>query len=178
MSKYLKILACFILALIIFLFQYSFLNSLPGFLGRLNLILFLSIWFFIFRNFRISFYFSISAGIIMDIFSFYPFGLYSFSFLTTIFLANFIWQNFFTNRSIYSFLALSFSMTLFFNLFSYLIILPFENNLSGIFWFNGIFWLNLLKEIIWMLIGIIISFYFLNPKKGHSEGLSFEKHPF
>ncbi len=178
MSKYLKILVCFVLALIVFLFQFSFLNSLPGFLGRLNLILFLTIWFFIFSDLKISFYFSISVGLIMDIFSFYPFGIYSISFLITFFSANFIWQNLFTNRSIYSFLALSLFITLFFNLFAYLIILPFENNLSGIFWFNGTFWLNLLKEIIWMFIGIIFSFYFINPKKDHSESLSFEKNPF
>ena len=178
MSKYYKIIICFLLALVAFLIQFSVLNSLSGFWGRLNLILFLTIWLFIFRNFKISFYFAISAGIIMDIFSFYPFGLYSISFLVTIFMANFIWQNLLTNRSVYSFVALSLFITLFYNLFSYLLILPFEDNFFGVFWFNGIFWLNLLKEMIWMVFGVIISFYFVNPKKGRSDGLSFEKHPF
>ncbi len=43
----------------------------------------------------------------LEIFSFLPFGAYLFSLSATIIIANFLLKYFFTNRSVYSFLALS-----------------------------------------------------------------------
>lgn len=178
MVKYFKILGFIFLALLLFLIQFSLINSWSGFWARFDLILFFIIWLFIFRDFKTSILFSFIIGIIIDIFSFYPFGFYTFSFLLTLVVANFVWQNFFTNRSIYSFLAVSLFITIFYNLFLYFLIYLADKNSLGISWFGGSFWLNLLLQIIWMFLGVIISFYFLSPKKGHSNNLTFEKKPF
>ncbi|HPT08126.1 MAG TPA: hypothetical protein PLE28_00280 [bacterium] len=178
MAKYFKIFGFILLALILFLIQFSGINSWSGFWARCDLILFFIIWLFIFRDFKVSILFSFIIGIIMDIFSFYPFGLYTFSFLLTIVLANFFWQNLFTNRSIYSFLVVSLFITIFYNLFSYFLIYLVNKNSLGISWFGGNFWLNLLLEIVWMFFGVIISFYFLNPKKSYLNNLIFEKKHF
>ena len=178
MVKYFKILGFIFLALFLFLMQFSVINSWSGFWARFDLILFFITWLFIFRDFKTSILFSFIIGIIMDIFSFYPFGFYTFSFLLTVVVANFVWQNFFTNRSIYSFLAVSLFMTFFYNLFLYFLIYLVEKNSLGISWFGGTFWLNLLLQTIWMFLGVIFSFYFLGPKRGHANSLTFEKKPF
>lgn len=176
--KYFKIVLYFVLALGLVLFQFSVLNSWPGFWGRLNLILLAAIWLLIFYNLKTAGYFSLALGLIMDIFSFYPFGLYSLSLILVLLLANFIWQNLLTNRSIYSFLSLGFIMVFFYHLWLYTLIFIWEDNFFGLWWLNWTFWLNLLQEIAWIWLGIIISFYFFHPPKKYSHGLSFEKHSF
>ena len=175
MPKYLKFILIFLLSLIFFLLQRVFVDSWSGFWGRINIPLLLVISIFIFNSFKSSFYFALFLGIILDLFSFYPFGLYSASLLLTLLLADFVWSNFFTNRSIYSFLVLGVFLTIFYNVFSYFIFFLFENNLSNLAWFNRFFWLNLLYELVWVFIIITALFYLLGRQKGRFSGLSFEK---
>lgn len=176
MAKFFYFFKLFFFAGITFLLQFSFLNQFPGFLGKLNLFLLIIIYLFIFHNFKISLYFSLFCGLFLDIFSFYPFGAYSLLFLLTLILADFVWNNFFTNRSIYSYLTLSFFILLFFDLLLYSLIFLFENNTFSVIWFNKIFWFNLSMELCWIFLGIIFSFYFIIPKKATSGGsLYFDK---
>lgn len=178
MNKYWKFLKLFLLAVLVVLIQVSFFNSLPGLWGRINIALFLVIWFFIFNNFNKSLVFALMMGIVFDIFSFYPFGVYSISFLVTLTLANFIWSSFFTNRSIYSFLSITVVFSVFYNLFLYFLLFLFESNSIGLLWFNRFFWFNFLLELVWLNIGIILSFYFLNSQKKYQGSLSFDKRSF
>lgn len=178
MNKYWKFFKLFSLSLIIILIQLSFLNSLPGFWGKINIVLFFVVWFFIFNNFDKSLLFVLITGFILDIFSFYPFGIYSISFLLTLILASFIWNNFFTNRSIYSFLSITAVFSIFYNLFLYFLLFLFEKSFLGLFWFNKFFWFNLLLELAWLSVGIILSFYFLNSQKRSHGALSFDKRDF
>ncbi len=178
MNKYWKIFKLFFLSLIIVLIQLSFFNFLPGPWGRINIVLFFAIWFFIFNNFNKSLIFTLIIGFILDIFSFYPFGIYSISFLLTLILANFIWNNFFTNRSIYSFLSITAVFSIFFNLFLYFLMFLFEKNFFGLFWFGKFFWFNLLVELFWLIFGMILSFYFFNSQKKSRSSLSFDKSNF
>lgn len=178
MPKYLKFVFLFFLAFLIFLLQYSFFNSLPGFWGKINLPLLAVICLFIFYNFKNSLYLAIFLGIFLDLFSFYFFGVYTLVFILTLFLADFVWTNFFTNRSIYSFLILGGFLSIFYNFTLYLSLFILEKNDINISWFNGHFWLNLLYEIIWVVLLIIIFFYLLNRQKGRTGGLSFEKNHF
>lgn len=175
MPKYLKFIFLFILALLVFLLQISFFNSLPGFWGRINLPLLFVICLFIFYNFKNSLYFAIFLGLFLDLFSFYLFGAYTMSFLLTLFLADFVWNNFFTNRSIYSFLILGAFFSLFYNFILYLILFLSEKSIINIAWFNKYFWLNLGFETIWVTLMVLSFFYFSNRQKGRSGGLSFEK---
>jgi cell shape-determining protein MreD len=175
MSKYWIFIKIFFLVILVLLIQGSVLNSFSNIVNRFNLFLFLTIWLFIFYDFRNSLSFALISGVILDIFSFYPFGIFTISFLLMVILADFVWNNFFTNRSIYSFLALSFILTLFYNLLLYLLLFLFEKNVTGVFWFSGVFWFNWILELIWVSLGIIISFYFLRQPKSRSNSLSFDK---
>jgi cell shape-determining protein MreD len=175
MNKRLKFVLFFLIALAIFIFQFSFINSLPGVFTKINLILFFIIWFFIFYNFKTSLVFSIFIGLILDIFSFYPFGVFTFILLLTVMLADFVWENLFTNRSIYSFLAISFILVIFYNISLYSLLFFFESNLFGVLWFGGIFWLNLFLELAWIVLGVTLSFYLISQKRGRTTWLSFDK---
>jgi len=175
MPRYSKFIFLFLLAFLIFLLQASFLNSLPGFWGRINLPLLSVICLFIFYNFKNSLYLSIFLGLFLDLFSFYFLGIYTVSFLLTLFLADFVWNNFFTNRSIYSFLILGGLLSVFYNFILYLFLLIFEKSSINVAWFGKYFWLNLSYEIVWVVLLILTFFYFLNRQKGRSGGLSFEK---
>ncbi|MDD3711214.1 MAG: hypothetical protein PHP37_01260 [Patescibacteria group bacterium] len=175
MGKYWIFIKIFFLVIVVLLIQGSVLNSFSNIISRFNLFLFLVIWLFIFYNFRNSLYFALMSGIILDIFSFYPFGIFTISFLLMVVLADFVWNNFFTNRSIYSFLALSFILSIFYNLFLYLILFLFEKNVTGVLWLSWTFWFNWIIEFFWIFLGIIISFYFLRQPKNRSNSLSFDK---
>lgn len=175
MNKYWIFVKLFFLALLVFIIQSSFFNSFLSIFNRIDLFLFLIIWLFIFFNFKTSLYFALFSGLISDIFSFYPFGIYTLVFLSTVILADFVWNNFFTNRSIYSFLSLSFFLVLFHNLFLYLLLFLSEKAVFGVYWFNKIFWLNMFLSLLWVFFGVVVSFYFLRQPKSRSSSLSFEK---
>lgn len=178
MPKYLKFIFLFFFAFLIFLLQVSFLNSLPGIWGRINLPLLFVIILFIFYNFSSSVYAALFFAFFLDLSSFSVFGIYTLSFLITLFVADFVWANFFTNRSIYSFLILGILLLFFYNFLLYLFLLIFNKNISNVAWFGKYFWLNLLSEGFWVVLLILIFFYFLNRQKGRSGGLSFEKKAF
>ncbi len=175
MTKYLKFIKIFLAALIIFFIQIAIISSWGPVFSKINLILFFLIFTFIFFDFQRSFYFALFSGIFLDIFSFYPFGIYTLVLILSLLLIDFVSSNLFTNKSIYSFLILSFLYLVFYNFTVYLLIFIFESNIFGIIWFNKVFFLNLFLEIIWIFLGIIISFYFFNKKKRVSDGFSFEK---
>lgn len=175
MKKFWYFFKMFILVIVVFIIQRSFLDSFSNILNRIDLFLFFIIWLFIFFDFKNSFNFALLAGLLLDVFSFYPFGIYTFVFLLSVILADFIWNNFFTNRSIYSFLALSFILVVFHSLFLYFLFFLVEKNLSGIYWFNKFFWYNLFLSLIWIFLGIVISFYLWRQPKNRSTSLSFEK---
>jgi hypothetical protein len=175
MFKFWKFFKFFLLALVVFLIQKSFINSFPGIISNINLILFFIIWLFIFYDFKASLYFSLSVGLLLDLFSFSFFGIYSLSFVLTLILANFISNNLLTNRSIYSFLSLSFFSVLFYRLFSHSLIYFFETRFLNALWFNSLFFLNFFLEVFWIFLAIIVSFYFLQSRIGHIDSLSFDK---
>ncbi len=175
MSEFWKILKLFVLALFVFLIQVSFINSFPGLISNINLILFVLISFFIFYDFKTSLYFSLLIGLLLDVFSFSFFGIYTLSLTATLILADFISTNLLTNRSIYSFLSLSFFSVLFYRLLSHSLAYFFEFKILDGLWFNSLFYFNLILEISWILLGIIVSFYFLQSRIGHIDSISFDK---
>ncbi|PKM91535.1 rod shape-determining protein MreD [Candidatus Falkowbacteria bacterium HGW-Falkowbacteria-1] len=161
MLKFWKIFKLFFLALVFFVFQISFINGLDNFFASFNIVLFFLIYVFIIYDFRFCLLIGFFVGFLFDIFSFYPFGIYSLVILVTIFIVNFLLLNLFTNRSIYSFAAIGFFFSFFYYLFLYLILYLFADKIEGIAWFNGFLFLNFLKELIFILLAIIFSFYFL-----------------
>lgn len=161
MLKFWKVFKLFFLALIIFVFQVSLINSSDNFFASFNITLFFLIYVFIIYDIRLCLFVGFFIGSLFDIFSFYPFGVYSLIILLTIFIVNFFLLNLFTNRSIYSFVAIGFFFSFFYYLLLYSALYLFSSKIDGVSWFNGILFLNFFKELIFILLAIVFSFYFL-----------------
>jgi rod shape-determining protein MreD len=133
---------------IIFVFQVSFLNSLPYFWGRGNLPLISIIFILAAFNFRTALWWALGFGLLLDVYSFGFFGVNVLSLLLVLAVIAYLLNNFFTNRSFYSFLVLVFFANLAFN-FSYDILSLFWRLFSG--GFIGSAWENMreifLKEL-------------------------------
>lgn len=103
--------------------QLSFISSLPGYFNGLNLIIVALVFLLVLEGLNPSFYYIMVAGLIYDFFSFQLFGTHLLSFLLSLILINFLLINFFTDRSLYSFLALTFfaiiGQEIFLNLIEY-----------------------------------------------------------
>lgn len=168
MSVFLKYLKLLILSFIFFILQISVANSLDGLFSGLNFVLLFLVYVFIFYDLKTALIVGFISGFFLDVFSFYFFGLYSLSIIITIFIANFFLLNFFTNRSIYSLLALALFFCFFYYLISSFLIYINCWGQDGCFWLNSIFLLNFLKELIFISLAVLFSFYFLgiNAEKG------------
>ena len=130
----------------------------------LNLILLTLILILGMGNFRLAFSWAIGLGVLLDIYSFSSFNIFLVSLVATIILANLLQNNFFTDRSLYSFLALTFFSTCFYEIL--LLVLSYLNSFFArqefaMFW-TADFWQNEISKIIVNLLAITIFYYFIN----------------
>lgn len=95
-----------LLASAIFVFQIAFVSGFLYPISEFNIILIVLIFVLVLGNFELALYFSIGLGFLADIFSFLPFGFYLIILPLLTIGINFLFSNFFTNRSLYSFLSL------------------------------------------------------------------------
>lgn len=102
-----KIITNIILIISLAAAQISFISGLPGLANNLNLVLVILIFILGFSNFAFAAWWTVGIGFLLEVFSFLPFGAYLFSLSLTLMIANFLLNYFFTNRSLYSFLALT-----------------------------------------------------------------------
>lgn len=161
---YLKFLLNSILIIFLALFQISFISGLPLWFNNLNFILVVIIFILVLINFKISFWWFVGVGFLLDIYSFFPFGFYLICLLATLLFVNFLLNNFFTNRSMYSFLALTFFSTIFYvfslNLMKFFLqIFTYQANFSV---FIREFWVNAVFQILLNLILVVILFNLIN----------------
>ena len=162
-----KIFVNLFLIVLLALVQISFINSLPKVASSLNLILIILIFLLILTNFKLALIWAVSLGYLLDLFSFYPFGIYLVSLSLTIVIAHFLLTNFFTNRSLYSFLALvaiaTINYEIFINSITYLINLTSSNTSSyQIINFNYHFWQIKCWELGSNLLITIFLFYLIS----------------
>lgn len=144
--------------------QFSFISGLPLGLNNLNLILVVLIFIIAVSGLKFSLWWAAGAGFLMDVFSFLPFGTYLLSLAAISILIYFSLKNFFTDRSLYSFLALAVIAT-----FSYGIFMKFASYLMHFFGGNDFFlilnkkfWINELYQLALNLISVSVIFYFFN----------------
>lgn len=161
---YLKIALNSAAVLLLAMVQIGFISALPGAWSDVNILLLgLVAVLFLFGT-ETAAGWAIGLGFLKDAFSFLPFGLYTLSFFLAFFLANFLLSNFFTNRSLYSFLALSASTIASFKLVLYS--LAFVFNFFGLFKldasFGKSFWLFEGTSLLINLGLTVIIFYGLN----------------
>lgn len=108
MKSYFKIFLNFLFILALTSLQVGFISSLPGWLSKLNLIIIFIIFVLELFDFKTALVWSLVSGLILDVYSFSPFGTYTISFLAMTALTNYLLVGFFTDRSLYSFLVLTF----------------------------------------------------------------------
>ncbi len=149
---------------IVVLFQMAFINNLPWGFSKLNLILITLIFILGLIDFKFALWWSLGAGFLLDIYSFELFGIYLVVIILTIVITNFLLINFFTNRSLYSFLILSFLALLIYEIFLQLAFY-ITNVFSHQYYFRIFeldFWVNVLQAEIYNLFLVIIVFYATN----------------
>jgi hypothetical protein len=142
--------------------QLAFISGLPGWLSSLNLVLVVLIFILGFADFNFAIWWSLGAGPMLELYSFLPYGAYLVSLCLTIIIANFLLNYFFTNRSLYSFLALAalatFAYELIINFIS-LIIIPVS---IYFFWASLNFWVYLLEQLCLNLLFTLIIYYLVH----------------
>lgn len=163
-SKIFKIFLILLIALLAVFLQFSFVSTLPTFFRAINLplafLLILLVFFSSYEALVSAFFF----GFILDSWHFSPFGTYLLSFLAIILFAQIILNNWLTNRSLYSFLALtvisSFAYNIIWSLFN--LLLSFGGEDERFFLFSWDFIKNSLFSAFWLVLICGITFIVLS----------------
>jgi len=108
-SEYiLKIISNAVLVIFFSMVQTNLLVSLRWPWNFFNLILSIVIFITVILNYHRGLWFALFSGLIIDLFSFLPFGTMTAAMLLTVIIINGLFKNFFTNRSLYSLIILGF----------------------------------------------------------------------
>lgn len=156
-----KIITNIILIISLGAAQISLISGLPGLAGNLNLVLVVLIFILGFANFNFAVYWSVGIGFLLETYSFLPFGTYLFSLSLTMVIANFLLNYFFTNRSLYSFLALTALATVIYKLMINFFVLIFVEMNSAASIMAGDFWFSTLGQIGPNLLFAFIIYYII-----------------
>ena len=154
-----KIITNIILIIGLGVAQIAFITALPGLAGNLNLALVVLIFILGFSGFNLAGWWAAGLGFLLEIFSFSPFGAYLVSLSLTIIIANWLLNYFFTNRSLYSFLALAGLATVIYELIINFFILIFIERSPAASIIAGDFWFPLIKQIGPNLLATFIIYY-------------------
>jgi|WetSurMetagenome_2_1015567.scaffolds.fasta_scaffold01363_10 hypothetical protein len=153
----------FVVALVII--QISFISGLPLGLRELNLIIIYLVFFLEWNQAGKMIWWFLLIGFIFDIYLSVFFGFFMILWPLCFLFAGFLFNNFFTNRSLYSFLGLTFFTTifyyLFFNLFFYFGAI-FSPSKPVFFLLAKNFWLSLGNGLLVNLIAVFILFNLVN----------------
>jgi rod shape-determining protein MreD len=114
-----KIATNIFLIILLSVAQLSFVSSMPLFFNQANLLIVTLIFILTAFNFKVAILWAFGAGLVFDFFSFSVFGTILLSFVIMIYFAHLLLDNFFTNRSLYTFIALVSIATFFYGLLFY-----------------------------------------------------------
>ena len=157
-----KIITNIILIISLAAAQISLVSGLPGPVGNLNLVLVALIFILGFSNFAFAARWMVSLGFLLEVFSFLPFGAYLVSLGFTVMIANFLLNHSFTNRSLYSFLALTGLTTVIYEIIISFYVLIFRQiDLAGAGKANN-FWFSKLEPIGLNLLLALIIYYIIH----------------
>lgn len=119
-----KVILKILLVLFVIIFQISFISNFDLLRTKINFILILLTFFTLLFNFQQTLFWGVFSGYFLDYYSSLPFGLISLSLLVSIVIIYFLFENYFTNRSLVTLVLLIASATLAFHLsltfFSYI----------------------------------------------------------
>lgn len=155
----------FLLAILIVFLQFSFIPSLPQSFQAINLPLILILLSLIFSGPHSSLLLALFFGFFLDSWHFYFFATYLLSFVGVVLSAQLILKNWLTDRSLFSFLALtaisSFSYNIIWNFLNFIFSLNGSND-SRFFLFSFGFLKQLFFSIFWSVLFCGLLFIFLS----------------
>jgi len=166
-SEYIfKIASNAILVIFFSMVQANFLTALPWPWNFFNLILSIAIFITVILNYHRGLWFALFSGLIIDLFSFLPFGTMTCAMLATVIVTNSLFNNFFTNRSLYSLIILGFLGNVIYFVFFLFINLVFftfniTNNLDIFFTaanLYGFFWQAVFNISLLTFLFLIFNF--------------------
>lgn len=151
-------------ATLLFVIQYSFVSILPIPFSNLNLYIISLVFVLVLEGRGRAFFWAIVFGFLSGSFAFTSINVNLLIFPVLVLLADFLLINFFTNRSLYSYLIMSTSSILFYDVFFAFTSDLFYGGFSfDIFKFMAIYFS---KEYLWVLsiniILVVIVFYIFN----------------
>ena len=177
LNLFLRWLAYAVFFSLIAIFHSSFISALPPFFSAINLSLILLLFVLLFTNLNTALITSVLLGFWLDISTFSFFGLNSFSLFISILAVNFLLTNWLTNRSLYSFLALSVIGTIVYNFLFYILLFFWQGSIGAniFFLFSASFWTSLLWQIIWSAAFMLLFFNLANSLSKHLKPFFLEK---
>lgn len=161
---YLKIILHLILIVFFSLLHLSFIQNLPSSIQHFNLVLVILIFVLALSGLPKALVWGVGAGFVFDVYNFFPFGLFMICLVITVIAAHFLLTNFFTDRSLFSYLALIFTVTFLYNILFYsgVYVLNLYSEKISFFLTVEKFWSQLGWEIFWNWAAGVILFYFFN----------------
>jgi len=163
MAKYLKIIPFILTIGLVVVIQIAFIKGLPSWLQYLNAVLVIMVFIIGLQSLSKALKWAAGFGLVLDVFSFSLFGIFTVSLLATTILTWFVLVNFLTNRSLYSFLAATIFATFCFEVLSnimlyfYRIFFSLENFVGFDRYFISV---KIYGLIINLAVAIVV-FYFL-----------------
>ena len=114
-----KILSNAVLILLIVLIQVSFLSTWPQPISNINLLLAVIIFVAVIINYEQGLWWALSGGLLLELYSELPYGTVTLSLIATSIIINFLFTNFFTNRSYYALALLGYGATICYAVFTF-----------------------------------------------------------
>jgi len=156
---YFRIIINLVLVLVLIAFQSSFLNLLP-IVSYLNLLLVISLFVLVMNDLDWAIVWFLLIAFCLDVFSFNAFGIHLMTLGLVLIISYVLLINFFTNRSLYSFLFLVGIATIIYD--ASLLFVDYLYISSTLFVLPNDFWLDELWRLLANLIATGIIFYILN----------------
>lgn len=159
-----KIIANLILIFVLAVLEISFASGLPGLAQNVDLLIVALIFVLILSGWRLALLWALTAGLIIDFYSFTPLGMNILGLAAAMVACQFLLNNFFTNRSLYSYIVLTAAATVVYD--AVIIAGNLANNFfvqkDTILDFGLIFWLNKISGVGINIAIAAVGFYFLN----------------
>lgn len=162
---FLKITGSGLLIVFFSALQTGFLPALPWPFNYLNLILLVGVFMTFALGYGQALIFAVPASLMLDFFSYLPFGTMALLAFTTIFLVNVMLNNFFTNRSFYSLIFLGFLGNAIYIFCLFLLnliffILDFTNSFDKFFTKTNL--LGMLWQVVFTVVLLACLFFIFN----------------
>ena len=161
---YSRIIINIIFLLSLFVLQFAFVSGLPGWLNSTNLVLIVLIFLISMDKAILAFWWLLGLGFLMEMFSFLPSGVIIVSLSLVFLLVYTLLINYFTDRTLYTFFAITLIATLAYEMLLYSLnyIIAFMTRGDESFGLNASFWLQIMDGLAINLILVFLFYHTVN----------------